>query len=115
MCLIVYCACMAFDQRRSAKVDTRRACRAPPVVLLLLQAGQPPDVWLQLLERCAEDKACMPSIIQGYPQQQQDVTDLQQQLTLTQQDNARLQQQVTYLQQQLASRQQAQAQQQHHA
>jgi len=81
---------------------------------LLLQAapGQPPDVWLQLLERCAADSECQPAITCNLAQQlavqealnrqqqqdltdlRQDATNLRQQLAEQQQLNAALQEQV---------------------
>jgi len=88
--------------------------------VLLLQVGPDGllDVWLQLLERCAEDSACLPGIIRSLPRQQQRVTDLQQQLAEQQQQQQHivlLQQQMPGLQQQLAGQRQGRAQQQPHA
>jgi uncharacterized coiled-coil protein SlyX len=35
----------------------------------MLQVGPSPDVWLQLLERCAADPACHPTAMRGLAQQ----------------------------------------------
>jgi len=74
--------------------------------------GQPPDVWLQLLERCAADSTCQGSIMRNHAQQlaqqqqhsadlQQQVTDLQQQLAGQQEHNMDLQEQLQALQAQV--------------
>lgn len=35
-----------------------------PCLLDQVPAGTPPDVWMQLLEQCAEDKAAQPAVMQ---------------------------------------------------
>jgi len=75
------------------------------LLFAVLQAGpgQPPDVWLQLLERCAADSTCQRSIMRNHAQQ---LAQQQQQLSQQQLVNVDLQQQVTDLQQHLAGQQQ---------
>jgi len=118
-------------------------CTMCGVILLQAGPGQPPDVWLQLMERCVDeswDPALRATILRDMAQQlsdqeatnsqqQQELTDLRQQLAEQQQHNARLQQQlaeqqqqnarlqqdVADLQQQLAGQPQAHTQQQHNA
>jgi len=92
---------------------------------LLLQAGpgEPPDVWLQLLERCAADSDCQPAIIRNLAQQllereainsqqqeqEQQLTDLQQQLAEQEHINSQQQQDLADLRQQLVEQQQLNA------
>jgi hypothetical protein len=52
----------------------------PPLpVSLQAPAGTPPDVWVQLLERCAADQQCQPALISSVvlqlQQQQQDTKE----------------------------------------
>jgi predicted transcriptional regulator len=100
-------------------------------LLFVLQDGSPPDVWLQLLERCAKDPTCQPKTVRILAQQlaeqrsltvqlqdrlaaqEQLVSDQQQQMSdqkqrvLTQEQlNAEQQQQVAAQQQQIAVQQQ---------
>jgi hypothetical protein len=62
----------------------------------LLQEGPDPDVWLQLLERCAADPNCQPTAMRSLAQQ------LAEQRALT----AQQQQQMQVQQQQLSAQQQ---------
>jgi len=93
---------------------------APFCCVMLLQAGpgQPPDVWAQLMGRCAIHSHCQQDITCSLAQllAEQQATNLHQKQELAdlRQHNARLQEQVTRLQEQRAGQQQAQAQQQQH-
>jgi hypothetical protein len=54
----------------------------PLLLLRVLQAGTAPDVWLQLLERCAADSVCQTTVLRSLAQQlaeQRALTQAQQQ------------------------------------
>jgi hypothetical protein len=101
----------------------------PFLFLHVLQAGSSPDVWLQLLEQCAADGNCQPTVMRSLARQlaeqraltlteQQRVCAHQQHIAHQHQQIASLQWQVStqhqhtmVLQQQLAAQQQFAAQQ----
>ena len=64
-----------------------------------MQAGSPPDVWLQLLERCASISSCQPTLIRDMglqlAQQQQQVSTQQHLIDQLQQQNTQQQQLVS--------------------
>jgi uncharacterized protein involved in exopolysaccharide biosynthesis len=61
------------------------SCVCHPCLLVQAPAGAPPDVWVQLLEKCAADQAAQPaviiSVVQQLQEQREQVTQLQQQHT----------------------------------
>jgi hypothetical protein len=70
-----------------------------------VQDGSIPDVWLQLLERCAADPECQPTTLRSLAQQ------LSKQRTQSEQQLAELRAVVAHQQQQIAHLQQQQMQQ----
>ena len=66
------------------------------ILFCVLQAGSAPDVWLQLLEECAGDPNCQPTVLRGLAQQ------LAEQRALTAQQQTAQQQEMSNAQQQLA-------------
>ena len=88
--------------------------RHPCLHLFFLQDRSHPDVWLQLLEHCAEDEDCpgcgWPTHLQGLVQQLVSHRDLavwlQQQVSQQQAQLAAQQQLIADLQRQLAGQQQ---------
>jgi uncharacterized protein involved in exopolysaccharide biosynthesis len=84
-------------------------CLPPLPLVVQAPAGSPPDVWVQLLERCAADQAAQPavisSVVQQLHQQREQVIQLQQQhtqdLEAARAEAAELRGQVQTLQEQL--------------
>ena len=70
-----------------------------PHIVNASQAVQHPDVWLQLLERCASISSCHPALIRDLGlqlmEQQQEVSIQQHTIEELQQHNTQLQQQVS--------------------
>ena len=57
----------------SSGLDARHLGHFLPAEIFLslhvLQAGSPPDVWLQLLERCAAEPGCQPMVLRNLAHQ----------------------------------------------
>lgn len=89
--------------------------------MCVLQAGSPPDVWLQVLEECAADPNCQPIALRNaiatisqqqtetralVKEQQEEVAGLKQQLASQRRSEATLKRQFATLAEQFAGMQQ---------
>jgi hypothetical protein len=121
--LISGVSCIAFWVFVYVSLSHLLHCADTPLCCCALQDSPSPDVWLQLLERCAEELGCQPTALRSLAQQlaeqrrlsehrlAQQKVQREQQLTEQRVLNVQQQKQLAYLQAELIAQQQVVAEQ----